>query len=522
MSPTRDIPNRVAIMILIGIMILSAWMRFDGMGRFSFWTDEMYHVIGAQSMLECGEPVVPGLYTYWRAFVVTGMTAISFEAFGVSEWSARLPFAIISLCMLGVVYMVLQSRFSRMIALATTVFIAFSPQFLQIGRECRMYAPFSLLYFVGVFVAFHMMEINLESIKRHPVKAVIAVLAAAVLFALTFSLQNLAVNIGITFACYSFVMIGYLMVAKGPGSTIRSRYVLAIGLLCTAVVGCVLLTPSIASNLIELLRTKMDWDTRGKPSSFCLWFFNYYYPTAWYLYPIGAVILIRQYGRLGVFMVCAFLPLLLAHMYIFTSRIAERYFIYILPFFFLTSATVIEALIWGVVGWIRNLWQTKAKVAAIATACCALPAAWIFIHPWLGYSLELRRYGMGPDWKQIAPDLEQACNTGIVITNWPREVLYYGGRFPDYFATQTYEYTGEPDHVVAIGDRTVQVKYLSDAERLINIINSEPEVYFITTDWAYSNDAFLNKSIRDVIQENMREITFVASGNDRIVIYQSK
>jgi hypothetical protein len=220
-------------------------------------------------------------------------------------------------------------------------------------------------------------------------------------------------------------------------------------------------------------------------------------------------------------MVCAFLPVLLAHMYLFTSRIAERYLIYILPFFFLVSSAVIEALFWGLVNWLRALRQSERAPTTAAAILCAVPAAWLFLQPWLNMSIENRRYGVGPDWKQIAPELMKACDEGTVITTWAREVLYYGGSFPDYFATQTYEYHGKPDHEVVVGDDRIEVRYLLDAETFGRVLDDDTDVYFVTTDWAFSNDAFMSEAMREVVRSRMEEVASVAAGDDRAVIYRA-
>lgn len=496
-------------------------MRFDDLGRYSFWTDELYHVIAAQSMIEGGEPLIPGRGMYWRSFIATGMTILSFSVFGESEWSARLPFALVSMVFLVVAYRVLAVRFSRLLALLTVVFLGLTPQFLQAGRECRMYAPFVLFYFIGVFMAYRVMEAALTDAKRRPMASSLYIAAALFIFVLAMSLQNLAVNFGFTLVLYCVLMAGYQVSRQGWHDMIRSRYAVILALAGMGTAATYFLFPSVADKMIGLARTPMQWDTRGHPAPFCLWFFNYYFPALWYLYPIGAVILIHRYGRLGLFVVCAFLPVLLAHMYLFTSRIAERYLLYILPFFFLTSSCVIESLLWGVVAWVRELRTSGAKMLAAAVVLCALPAAWLFLHPWLSSSMELRRYGLGPDWKQIEPELRNACETGIVITNWPREVMYYGGRFPDYSATQTYEYHGKDNHVVVIGDREIAVNYLTDESSLSLALKSELDVYFVTTDWAYGNSSFLSDEMREVIQQSMAEVVSVTSGEDRAVIYHA-
>ena len=522
MIPSHDISKRYAILGLMLILSLAAWMRLDGLGRFSFWTDEMYHVIAAQSMVESGEPIIPARGNYNRAWIATAMTAASFMIFGESEWSARFPFALVSLVFLLVVYWIVARRFTRLLALITVIFLALSPQFLHIGRECRMYAPFVLTYLIGIFLAFRAVEYPTGGARQSQKQVIAWLVLTAIVFAVAFSLQFLAVSFGFSLALYCLLMAGYVATKDGPSVAVQSRYAVLLGLMLLCMATAAVLLPATAARFFHLARTPEPWYTGGSPMTFCLWFFKYYYPALWFIYPLGAVILIRRYGRLGVFIVCAFLPVLLAHMFLFTARIAERYLVYILPFFFLTSACVVEVVIGLLVGWVRDLKSTGARATSAATALAVIPAMWLFLNPWLGLASELRRYGIGPDWKELAPELREACGTGIVIANWPREVMYYGGRFPDYFATVSYEYFGDDNHTVNIGAREVPVNYVLDARSLQRVLSEDRDIYFVTTDWAFGNDAFMSEAMRRLIREEMTEIASVASGNDRAVIYHAR
>lgn len=522
MIPTHDIPRRYAVIGLVVILVLAAWMRFDGLGRFGFWTDEMYHVIAAQSMLASGEPVIPARGIYWRALITTGLTVASFSIFGESEWSARLPSALISLVFIGVAYRVISSRFTQLLALITVLFLAATPQFLQIGRECRMYAPFALFYFLGVFAVYRALESPPGAPRRRPIGVAMGLAIAALMLGLAMSLQYLAVNIGFTLALYCLLMCGYLARRDGPIKAAGSRYAVLLGLMLLSIAAAGLLLPDLVARFIRMASISHSWYTRGESAPFCLWFFQYYYPALWFLYPIGAVILVRRYGRLGLFIVCAFVPVLLAHMYLFTERIAERYLVYILPFFFMASACVIEAMLCWLAGWVRGLRASGARLTAVAAVLAAAPAMWLFLHPWLGISSELRRYGLGPDWKQLATELRDACDSGIVVANWPREVMYYGGRFPDYFATRTYEHFVADDHVVTIAGQDIPIRYILDSDVFEQVLQEGRDVYLVTTDWAFNNDAFMNDAMRRVVLRHMTELTSVGAGQDRIVIYHTR
>ncbi|RPJ43778.1 MAG: hypothetical protein EHM19_08020, partial [Candidatus Latescibacterota bacterium] len=85
---------RLGTLLLIAAIAAGAFLRFSGIGRYGFWTDELFHVFAAESYLRDGTLQVPwNPHPYTKALPVTLLTALSFKLLGPSEASARPVFA---------------------------------------------------------------------------------------------------------------------------------------------------------------------------------------------------------------------------------------------------------------------------------------------------------------------------------------------------------------------------------------------------------------------------------------------
>src|SRR5438552_3074421 len=84
------------------------FLRLHGIGRYGYWTDELFHVLAAESYLTDGRLSVPTLGEYTRAKPVTYITAAAFKLLGESEAAARLPFALINVVFIGAGFFLLR------------------------------------------------------------------------------------------------------------------------------------------------------------------------------------------------------------------------------------------------------------------------------------------------------------------------------------------------------------------------------------------------------------------------------
>ncbi|MEJ2034009.1 MAG: glycosyltransferase family 39 protein, partial [Deltaproteobacteria bacterium] len=124
---------------LIVLLTAGAVLRLWHLGEYGLWTDELYHALAAKSLLAEGRPYIPIMGNYTRALPFTWLVALSFKMFGVSEFAARLPSALVGTSFVLVVFLLARKLFNTPIALLTALMVTFSPLFIELSRESRMY-----------------------------------------------------------------------------------------------------------------------------------------------------------------------------------------------------------------------------------------------------------------------------------------------------------------------------------------------------------------------------------------------
>jgi hypothetical protein len=275
--------------------------------------------------------------------------------------------------------------------------------------------------------------------------------------------------------------------------------------------------PSVMADFVETAREKPPEETRD-PYYYYRWFFLENYPGFTFLYPLGAVLLIRQYGRRGLFVVCSFAPLMAAHITLFTARSAERYLVYILPFFLIPACHVVWTALQELWRRLAETWSAGRKVVAVALAATLVPAAGLVIHPWWEESRDLVRWGHRPNWKTMAGAFEAIAAVPVVVSTSPREMLLYAGRFPDYVLTNGFEYPEGGARTIRVGDATLEARWINEARKLEEVIERHQDIVVVVPDWAFENPAFLDSTMADVLNERLSWVEH--DGDPGIYLYR--
>ena len=239
------VKTRLVAIFFIFIVGIGLFLRCYNLGKFGFFTDELYHVIGARSILESGSPEFPTGHEYRRAIGVTYLTTLMFRFFGESEAIARLPSVFINLVFLIISFVIVRKWYSSGTALIYLTVMCCSPFDLFLIRQCRMYSHFQLLFFVGAILFFIGFEYG--AIRRHQgkltkptnsiegkyeVSLLFLFLAFIVLFA-SYKFHGLTVNFIIVVISYSILMLTATWYRKGFRKALTSKYsdaIFSIGL----------------------------------------------------------------------------------------------------------------------------------------------------------------------------------------------------------------------------------------------------------------------------------------------------
>jgi len=489
----------------------------------AFWTDELYHVIGAHSLLETGKPYVPGYKTgqYLRAYPVTWLTATAFDWFGDTEAAARIPFLCFNMVFLAVAFLVVRRWFNVHLAMILVMVLALAPHELILGREVRMYGLFQLLYFSAAAIGFEVVEGAWWPLRRRQALLLVSFL---VLLLLSAWVQLLTLNLAIAFGGYFLVMAlvsGKRTRAAGLSGwrgALQSVYFRLLALLVVGAFAVWRLAPTFVAMLFRVARERPAWSSTMPAGEFYWWLFFNYYPAFTCCYLLGTVLLIRRYGRRGVFIACAFLPLMFLHVVAFTGRVEERYVSYLLPYFLIGACYLVEVMLRPFARHVAAEWRGGSRVIALSTALALAPVPFVFAHSWLRETKNLLQWGYGPDWKTVVPTLEELTEKSVVMSPWALHVAYYSGDFPDYILRHVQPEDGAGESPYGqLGARKVPVRWLFDAGEFERIVAQE-DVSVIATDWAFNNDAYIDADMRAAIERHL--VLTKHPGDPKVLIYR--
>ena len=144
------------------ILLLAAFLLFTGLHRDYLWADEGDTAVLAKSILKFGVPTAWDGVSFidsdygarlnddlvmvshpWLQYYVT---AAAFAAFGETALAARVPFALMSLATVALIYLtILRVTANRWTAASAAILLTVSVQFLLYGRQSRHYALNALL-----------------------------------------------------------------------------------------------------------------------------------------------------------------------------------------------------------------------------------------------------------------------------------------------------------------------------------------------------------------------------------------
>jgi hypothetical protein len=98
-------------------------------------------------------------------------------------------------------------------------------------------------------------------------------------------------------------------------------------------------------------------------------------------------------------------------------------------------------------------------------------------------------------------------------------VTYYSGEFPDYILRKRQPEDGV-DGIGRLGARTVDLRWLDDADKFERLVDRHPDVCVIMTDWAFHNDAYLDDAMREAIATRLGRVAH--EGDAGVQLYRKR
>jgi len=166
----REHPGHVIFLILCVLAVIPAVIGLD---HVSLWYDEAQTAFIAKGILANGLPVphdgthfIPDPYPYynedlmwvehpWLQFYIT---ALSFHLFGATPVTARLPFLLISLCSLPLLYATARRLGGTNVARVTVLLLLSIVPYLLHIRQCRYYAILCFCVVWGIYACLDLQE----------------------------------------------------------------------------------------------------------------------------------------------------------------------------------------------------------------------------------------------------------------------------------------------------------------------------------------------------------------------------
>jgi hypothetical protein len=418
---------RAAWITLALLLGLAGWLRLDRLGEPSFDVDEYLHVFAAQSLNAAGEPALPSGETYHRGMLYTRLVAGSFQALGVSETAARLPSALLDLCVLLVLFLAARRWCSTGAALLAVGLLGLCPWWITEAKNARMYTLFHLGYYAAAWGAWQALEG--APIRRRWLWAMMA--SACLMVAMR--QHSLAMNLLPAIA--AFIAVQALAAFARPGGPERAARLRWYGVLLVMGVAAVILAAATSAPALAKLWQKANQAPGWAAGSRYDW--GYYlrqwwamYPLLILLYPVAIARLIRRRPAVGWFLLCLGLVPFGLHSIVYDWK-RLRYALYVLPWLVIPAADLLARASSRLFdsGGIRpaiagGRWWRIAALAAVVLAT---------VHPWLWQVKRVTAEFPSPPWRQAYAWLRpQLGPEDAVLASMPLATLYYLGRPASY------------------------------------------------------------------------------------------
>ena len=410
-------------------------MRIDGLGEESFFIDEFYHVYAARSFLNDGSFSLPSGEEYSRGATYTLFVSLCFWLWGVSEFSARLPSVFFGLGYLLAFYFITATMFNKRIALVSTIILTISHSQIYYSRECRMYSLFQLTYLVEVFLIYLLLNRkNIFSDARRkgdrigvPFSTFTLFVGILFLFFVSAQLQKINYIIVPSLVVFGIFVFFDKQLAHKMDDNMRQI------VLASLIVGTIIAVAQANQSLIETISREFVFRYTPKwalPSEHDVLFYlrslKSDYFLLWILVPVGGLIAIRKFKRLGFYLISIYIVPLIIQSYLPTK--APRYILNIYPFgailVGISLGQLLELNVLQSILKFKTISATTTKVISFSMIVLFIASNHFLAKDKFHWFLPKK-----PDWKTLSGELKPYIkDEDLVISDNSVAALYYIGR----------------------------------------------------------------------------------------------
>jgi mannosyltransferase len=145
--------------LLLGVTLLATLLRFYRLGEWSFWIDEIFTVLRAQTQFATIEAIQQNIFPV-RNWIPLSLifTGGALNLLGTNEWSARLVSAVIGILSIPVLYFPIKKMFGWSVGLLAVLLLSVSPWHIYWSQNARFFTSLMLFYTLAIFAFFFGLE----------------------------------------------------------------------------------------------------------------------------------------------------------------------------------------------------------------------------------------------------------------------------------------------------------------------------------------------------------------------------
>lgn len=444
--------------------------------------DEFFHILAAEHLIESGSPVlVPDGDPYNRGRLYTRMVVTSFRWFGPGIDSARLPALLAGALTIGAVALLGYRAGGWLVGASAAGLLLLTPGFINAAQTARFYAPHVLAVVVLALLVF---EAGRPGVRWWGRVAWASLAAGCAYFALHLHETTLVVAMGL--GCWIALLVAFAAV-HAPSRRVRiaAGVAVAAGLVLLPIAAAVVSGTDWGQGKWQTFRWSPGWSSSDSNDA------RYYhklmlsmYASMWVLFPLASVAaLVTRWRPAALFLSVFGVGIVVQSL---GGAKAERYILYLYPFFWLTWGLALDAMLRGLYArmdgraaqvtprrWVVR--SARAMNVALLAGCLL-----VFFH-FLPSTAIARRMLTTPDrhhpyqgtsWTPAVPLLlELAEQSETVVATADLKALYYLNRL-DVTLNRLGAIEGGMDEF-AISDNTLR-PVISTGESIAKVIDESP------------------------------------------------
>ena len=402
-----NIKSRIALIILLVLASYGFLLRIYDLGSQSFWIDESYSAAAAMGIIEHGLPYMPSGELYLGGVLNTYFIALSMKAFGVSEFSARLPSVAFGVMTIVLSYFFFKKLFGENVGLITAFLIAFSAVEIAWSRQARMYQQFQFFYLLSLCLFYKYCDTKK---LKFGVLTILSVLSAILTHSLGLSLL-------LVFPVY--FIISNMKGIKGIASIKREFFKPGALAMFFLFLASLILSEVFFHAFTQVITTRVDY------SEDYLYYLKTFFPVISYLFVIGALISFREdWKKASLLILACAVPL---YFILFHEKLlGYRYVFLIFPVMFAFFAKAAE--------YASKIISRNKAFQVLSLVLIVLLAS---LTPALNFSLKglyyLEPLAPQPDFDNAFAYLkENSKESDALIVSYPEIAIWYN-QTPDYW-----------------------------------------------------------------------------------------